>query len=67
MTFDLNPVSSVNLKPHANHKIEVVGTLSPAKAHGEAPSASAAGASSAHTPHQQFSVQSMKMVSATCP
>lgn len=67
MTFDLNPVASVNLKPHANHKIEVVGTLSPAKAHADAPGASAAGASAAHAAHQQFSVQSMKMVSATCP
>jgi hypothetical protein len=67
MTFDLNPVASVNLKPHANHKVEVVGMLSPAKAATEAPSASAAGASSAHAAHQQFSVQSLKMVSATCP
>jgi hypothetical protein len=67
MTFDLNPVASVNMKPHANHKVEVVGTLSPSKAPTEAPPASAAGAATAHGARQQFSVQSLKMVSATCP
>ena len=63
MTFNLDPAATVNLKAHANHKVEVVGLLSPAKA--DASSPSAAGASSA--PRQQFSVESLKMVSATCP
>ena len=65
MTFDLNPVSSVNLKSHANHKVEVEGTLS--KGSTAAPPSSAAGATSAQGARQQFSVQSLKMVSATCP
>lgn len=63
MTFNLDPAATVNLKAHANHKVEVVGLLSPARA--DASSASAAGDNSA--PRQQFSVESLKMVSATCP
>lgn len=61
-TFNLEPASSVNLTPHANHKVEIVGTLSPAKS-----GADASSAASAQTPRQQFSVESVKMVSATCP
>ena len=60
MTFSLTPASSVDLKPHANHKIEVVGTVSAAR-----PSADAAASPSA--PKQQIAVESVKMVSATCP
>ena len=63
MTFNLDPAATVNLKSHANHKVELVGTLAPAKP--DASSAGAAGATSA--PRQQFSVESLKMVSATCP
>jgi len=63
MAFNLEPASSVNLTPHANHKVEVVGTVSPAKAGADA----AAGAAGAQAPRQQFSVESLKMVSATCP
>lgn len=63
-TFNLEPASSVNLTPHANHKVEVVGSLSPAKSGADAPAAGAAGATA---PRQQFSVESLKMVSATCP
>jgi len=59
ITFNLEPAATVNLTPHANHKVELVGTLSPAKPADAAASASA--------PRQQFSVESMKMVSATCP
>ena len=62
-TFNLDPAATVNLKAHANHKVEVVGTLSPAKSGADASSAPAAGA----TARQQFSVESLKMVSATCP
>jgi hypothetical protein len=57
-TLSLQPASSVNLTPHADHKVEVVGIVSPAKAGADA----APGA-----PKQQFSVESLKMVSATCP
>lgn len=67
MAFDLDPAATVNLKAHANHRVELVGTLAPAKAPTDAPPASAAGASTAQTARQQFSVESLKMVSATCP
>ena len=61
-TFNLDPAATVNLTPHANHKVELVGTLSPAK-----PADAASSAASSSAPRQQFSVESMKMVSATCP
>ena len=64
MTFNLDPAATVNLKAHANHKVELVGKLSAAKADA---SASTAAAASAQTPRQQFSVETLKMVSATCP
>jgi hypothetical protein len=64
MTLNLDPAATVNLKPHANHKVEVVGLLSPAKPGAEAAPSSAAAAQALR---QQFSVESMKMVSATCP
>ena len=63
-TLNLDPAATVNLKAHANHKVEVVGTLSPAKSGADAP---AAGAASSQAARQQFSVESLKMVSATCP
>ena len=62
MTLNLDPAATVNLTPHANHKVEVVGALSPAKA-----GASESPAAGASAPRQQFSVESVKMVSATCP
>jgi len=62
MTFNLDPAATVNLKAHANHKVELVGKLSAAKA-----DASASAAATASAPRQQFSVDSVKMVSATCP
>jgi len=61
VTLNLEPVSTVNITPHANHKVEVVGTVSPAKSGADAPAAGAT------APRQQFSVESLKMVSATCP
>ena len=72
MSFDLEPAASVNLKAHANHKVELVGTLSDAKGTAEAPPSaappsSAPGAATAHAARQQFNVQSLKMVSSTCP
>jgi hypothetical protein len=58
MTLNLEPAASVNLKPHANHKVEVTGSISAAK-----PAADAAPGAA----RQQFSVESVKMVAATCP
>jgi hypothetical protein len=63
-TFGLTVKPDQNLKPHANHKIEVVGTVSP-KAGAAAPAAPSA--ASATTPQQNLTVESFKMVSATCP
>lgn len=63
MAFNLNPAATVNLTPHANHKVEIVGTVSPAKPGADAAASSAAGAA----PRQQFAVESLKMVSADCP
>ena len=68
MTLNLDPAASVNLKPHANHKVEVTGSLKSGSASGAggaagaSPSASASSASG-----QTFNVESVKMVSATCP
>jgi hypothetical protein len=64
MTLNLDPAATVNLTPHANHKVEVSGMVSAARPSAEAAPSSAAGA---QAPRQQFSVESMKMVSATCP
>lgn len=66
LTLNLDPAATVNLTPHANHKIEVSGTLSPGKPAVASEAASPASAG-AQAPRQQFSVESMKMVSATCP
>jgi hypothetical protein len=75
-TFMLTSKPSDNLKPHANHKIEVVGVVSPAASSGMsspstqsspgAQSSSSATASSS-TPRQTITIDSFKMVSATCP
>jgi hypothetical protein len=54
-TFNLDPAASVDLKTHANHKVELIGTLAPSK-----PGAGA-------TDRQEFRVESLKMVAATCP
>jgi hypothetical protein len=59
MTLGLSAKPTENLKPHANHKIEVTGTMS--KAGG------ASSSSSSTTPSQTLAVESFKMVSATCP
>ena len=59
-SFNLMAKPSENLKPHANHKIEVTGTVSKA-------AGGAAASSSSTTPSQTFNVESFKMVSATCP
>jgi hypothetical protein len=59
-TLSLSAKPGTDLKPHANHKIEVVGTVAPAK-----PSSDPAAAPSA--PRQELTVESLKMVAATCP
>ena len=86
MTLNLDPAATVNLKAHANHKVEIVGTMSsgsgvtaaagakggeaaagvtgPTGARDEAATRGAAGG---HTAGHNFSVESLKMVSATCP
>jgi len=55
-TFSLDAASSVNLTPHANHKVEIVGMVAPAKPGG-----------GATAPKQAINVDSLKMVAATCP
>src|SRR5688500_8216797 len=70
MSLNLDPAASVNLKAHANHKVELVGTLSAAKGGatsstpgGAAGAASTPGAAGTQTSGQNFSVESLKMVS----
>jgi hypothetical protein len=64
MTLGLSAKPTENLKPHANHKIEVTGTISKAAGAGAAASSSS---SSSATPSQTLNVESVKMVAATCP
>ena len=59
-TLNLNTKAGTDLKAHANHKIEVVGTIAPARP-------SAAPGDAAAAARQDFNVESVKMVSATCP
>ncbi len=98
MTLNLDPAATVNLKPHANHKVEIVGMMSTdsgataaagakggeaaagvtgaTDAKGESGTPGAAGgtgatggtgAAGARASGHHFSVESLKMVSATCP
>jgi pilus assembly protein FimV len=98
MTLTLDPAPTVNLKAHANHKVEIVGMMStqlgataaagpksgeaeagvtgPTDAKGEAGTPGAAGgaggagapgAAGARASGHHFSVESLKMVSGTCP
>jgi hypothetical protein len=63
-SFNLTVKPSDNLTPHANHKIEITGTTSPAIA--TSMSAGASSTPSASAPKLNFSVDSFKMVSASC-
>jgi hypothetical protein len=54
-TLALSAKSGTDLKPHANHKVEIVGSVAPAKAGG------------GDAPKQELTVDSLKMVSTTCP
>jgi hypothetical protein len=53
-TLNLNTKAGTDLKPHANHKVEVVGSIAPAN-------------SASKESAQEFNVESIKMVSTTCP
>jgi hypothetical protein len=59
-TLNLTTKAGTDLKPHANHKIEVVGTIAPA-----APAKP--GGAPGQEARQEFTVESVKMVSTTCP
>jgi hypothetical protein len=61
-TFILSTKPGDDLKAHANHKIEVTGTVAPASS-----SSPSSASSSSSTARQTFNVDSFKMVSATCP
>lgn len=65
-TFNLSTNPSDDLKPHANHKIEVIGVMSPAAASGLSIGASATSAPSDPASRLTFKVDSFKMVSASC-
>jgi hypothetical protein len=90
MTLNLDPAATVNLKAHANHKVEIAGIMSTGSrattaagakggeaaagvtgatdARGEAGTPGAAGGTGgAPASDHHFSVESLKMVSATCP
>jgi hypothetical protein len=97
-TLTLDPAATVNLKAHANHKVEITGMMSaqssaitaaapkggeaeagvtgPTDAKGETGTPGVAGAAGgtvttgaagARPSGHRFSVESLKMVSATCP
>jgi hypothetical protein len=63
--FNLSPKSGDNLTPHANHKIEVTGTVTPANTMPSTETA-AADAPSAGAARPTLKIDSFKMVSATC-
>src|SRR5688572_17085576 len=67
MSLNLDPAASVNLKGHANHKVELVGTVSKGGAASSSASTPGAAGTQAAGQGQRFSVESLKMVSATCP
>jgi hypothetical protein len=64
-TFNLTVKPTDNLTPHANHKIEITGVASPASSMSTRPDASST--SDTAMARQNFTVDSFKMVSATCP
>ena len=49
------------LTPHVGHKVEITGTLE------ERPASAAAGGASSNAPAGTLKVDSVKMVSTTCP
>jgi hypothetical protein len=68
LTVALTAKPGENLKPHANHKIEVTGTAGPAaSASATTSSPAGGGATATAATKQNLNVESFKMVSATCP
>jgi hypothetical protein len=65
-TYNLSAKPSDDLKPHANHKIEVVGTVTPTPASSAAAGAPASDTGSDAAPRLTFNVESFKMVSPSC-
>jgi hypothetical protein len=66
--FNLTPKAGDNLTPHTNHKIEVLGTVTPASSMTSASGGAAADSSSTTAaPRQTLVIESFKMVSSTCP
>ena len=65
-TLNLTTKVGTDLAPHTNHKVEVTGTLAPAARIADSP-APPAGQAAAARPVQGFNVESVKMVSTTCP
>ena len=65
-TLNLTTKVGTDLAPHTNHKVEVTGTLAPAARIADSP-APQAGQAAAARPAQGFNVESIKMVSTTCP
>jgi hypothetical protein len=66
-TLNLTVRPGTDLKPHANPKIEVTGTIAPSKSAAQAVPQAGQQSSTSASVHQEFSVESVKMVSATCP
>jgi hypothetical protein len=63
-TLSLTAKPGTDLKTHADHKVELVGTVAPAKPAATPAPESPAGQSA---PRQELTVESLKMVSTTCP
>jgi hypothetical protein len=66
MALGLTVKGTENLKPHTNHKIQVVGVVNPSATAATGSGVAASGATTAG-PRQNLTVESFKMVSASCP
>jgi hypothetical protein len=66
-TLNLTAKPGTDLKAHANHKVEVTGILAPAASAAQPGPATGQPSSSAASTHREFAVESLKMVSPTCP
>ena len=63
--LNLSAGAGTDLKTHLNHRVEVTGTMAKPSASASA-SAGDAGASATAKPSMNFTVETVKMVSATC-
>jgi hypothetical protein len=66
MVLGLTVKGTENLKPHTNHKIQVVGVVNPTATAATGSGVAASGATTTG-PRQNLTVESFKMVSAACP